>query len=89
HLDRAKLERDGYVFHGVEKFSLKPETLPVTTSGNSDAELLGVSLPCSLRELQRAFRVKVKTAHPDRGGDDGSFIALRSAFVRLKRLATS
>ncbi len=44
---------------------------------------LGVSRSCTRVELKEAFRARVASAHPDRGGDDAVFIQLRAAYERI------
>jgi len=41
---------------------------------------LGLSLPCSEDELKRAYRRRVKSLHPDRGGDQRRFLHLQQQF---------
>jgi hypothetical protein len=45
--------------------------------------ILGVPRGCTREEVKEAFRVKVQRAHPDRGGEDLSFIQLRAAYERI------
>ena len=41
---------------------------------------LGLHLPCSEDELKRAYRRRVKTLHPDHGGDRRRFLYLQRQF---------
>jgi VanZ family protein len=41
---------------------------------------LGLAFPCSEEDVQQAYRQKVWQAHPDRGGDIQTFIALQEAY---------
>ncbi|MFV2066841.1 MAG: hypothetical protein ACC645_07640 [Pirellulales bacterium] len=41
---------------------------------------LGLSLPCTEEDLLRAYRQRVKTLHPDRGGDRRKFLRLQRDF---------
>jgi len=41
---------------------------------------LGVQPPCTEAEVLAAYREKVKTCHPDRGGDKRRFLALQRHF---------
>jgi hypothetical protein len=43
-------------------------------------QLLGVTWPCSKREVRQAFRQHVKVTHPDRGGTHESFHRLYKAY---------
>ena len=47
------------------------------------ARLLGLTLPCSRGQLQRAYRRQVRQHHPDRGGDVRVFHALQAAYEHL------
>jgi hypothetical protein len=40
--------------------------------------VFGLQMPCTQDDLMRAYREKVKTLHPDRGGDKRRFIMLQS-----------
>ena len=44
---------------------------------------LGVPKGCNREEVKEAFRVKVQYAHPDRGGEEESFIRLRTAYEQI------
>ncbi|MEJ7713729.1 MAG: J domain-containing protein [Pyrinomonadaceae bacterium] len=91
HLDRAKMEAQGYVYHGGEEFTLQPTARDFAASHNQwiqeHAQLLGVAWPCNRRELTKAFRAKVKEVHPDKGGTSAEFIEVRKAFDRLRAIA--
>lgn len=41
---------------------------------------LGLTLPCSVYAVKRAYRELAMTAHPDRGGDSRQFIELHQAY---------
>lgn len=44
-------------------------------------EELGLRLPCSVEQVERAFSERVRAAHPDRGGDVETFVRLRTAYL--------
>ncbi|MEQ8210561.1 MAG: J domain-containing protein [Lacipirellulaceae bacterium] len=46
---------------------------------------LGLSPGCSEEEVMEAYREKVKTLHPDRGGDLQSFLRLQETFEEAIR----
>jgi DnaJ domain len=46
-------------------------------------QILGVPRGCTREEVKRAFRATAWRAHPDRGGEDGSFIRLLSAYRQI------
>ena len=43
---------------------------------------LGLMLPCSPEDVRQAYREKVRTAHPDHGGDVAEFRAIQSAYEK-------
>ena len=47
---------------------------------------LGLQLPCSEEDLKQAYRRRVKSLHPDRGGDQRRFLLLQSHFEQVLRL---
>lgn len=49
-------------------------------------QLMGVSEPATAAEVRRAFRLKAKQAHPDRGGDAEQFRDVVEAYHLLLRL---
>lgn len=88
HLDREKLEKHGRVWHSYQEFTLAPKEGTDFAGHHSgwlrnQAGVLGLTWPCSRREVIRAFRAKVKEAHPDKGGTNIEFISLRKAYDRL------
>ena len=42
--------------------------------------VFGLPWPCTKEELLRAYREKIKTHHPDHGGDERRFLALQAHF---------
>lgn len=46
---------------------------------------LGLSSGCTEEEVMEAYRQKVKTLHPDRGGDLQSFLQLQETFEEALR----
>ncbi len=44
---------------------------------------LGVPGDCTREEVKAAFRARVPFAHPDRGGEDATFIHLRAAYEQI------
>jgi hypothetical protein len=51
--------------------------------------LLGLSWPCTAQEIKQAFRSKVKTVHPDHGGNSADFQALHRAYKEALTLVTA
>ncbi|HZZ28015.1 MAG TPA: hypothetical protein VFE46_08430 [Pirellulales bacterium] len=48
---------------------------------------LGLIPPCTVEDVKQAYLVKVKTAHPDVGGDTGEFRKIQEAFERATEWA--
>ena len=48
---------------------------------------LGLIPPCTVEDVKQAYLSKVKTAHPDVGGDAGEFRKLQEAFERATEWA--
>jgi DnaJ-class molecular chaperone len=57
----------------------------VSTVSREDAyKLLGVRPPFNEQELRRAFKALAKVHHPDKGGDQDTFVRLRAAYEMLE-----
>lgn len=89
-LDREELERTGRairrVRHWDQVFYLRPPE-PETKRGVPPCiERLGLSYPCTVADVKRAFRLLAKDAHPDRGGDAKEFIEIQSAYEKALSL---
>jgi hypothetical protein len=66
--------------------SIPPEniaTLHFVVDTSADATVLGLVYPFTGQDVRGAFRRKVKTAHPDKGGSQDEFIRLRAAHDHL------
>jgi hypothetical protein len=48
--------------------------------------VFGLEWPCSEDELTKSYRNKIKTLHPDRGGDERRFRMLQGYFEEALRL---
>jgi hypothetical protein len=51
--------------------------------------LLGLSWPCTVQEIKQAFRRKVKTVHPDHGGNSADFQVLHRAYKEALTLVSA
>eukprot|EP00931_Biecheleriopsis_adriatica_P008688 TRINITY_DN109834_c0_g1_i1.p1 TRINITY_DN109834_c0_g1~~TRINITY_DN109834_c0_g1_i1.p1 ORF type:complete len:590 (+),score=80.93 TRINITY_DN109834_c0_g1_i1:38-1807(+) len=51
-----------------------------------DYHFFGLSEQCSDQELVKAYRRMCARLHPDKGGDEASFAAMRQRYDRLRRL---
>jgi len=49
---------------------------------------LGLVMPCSAEEILAAYRRKVKTLHPDLGGDRREFLRLQAHFEQAMAFVT-
>jgi hypothetical protein len=47
---------------------------------------LGLRMPCTENDLMRAYRRRVKTMHPDHGGDQQRFLRLQADFEEALNL---
>lgn len=52
---------------------------------DDDLVLLGLNTLTTRRDLDRAYRLKARTAHPDVGGSHEAMTALSDAYDRLKK----
>jgi DnaJ domain len=52
-------------------------------SAMSPYQILGVARGSTPEEIKQAFLLKVQAVHPDHGGDDPSFIELRTAYEQI------
>lgn len=50
-------------------------------------QALGLTLPCTTDEVLAAYRTKVKSVHPDLGGDSREFLRLQEHFEQAMALA--
>ncbi|OUR84872.1 molecular chaperone DnaJ [Marinomonas sp. 42_23_T18] len=50
---------------------------------NKALQLLGIKENATKTEIKRAYRLLVRNAHPDKGGDTKKFIKLRKAYEHL------
>jgi hypothetical protein len=50
---------------------------------------LGLRLPCSQEDLNRAYRKRVKRLHPDHGGDQRRFLQLQAHFEEATSILAS
>ena len=57
-------------------------TLARGFGGEPALAALGLSAEATVDDVKRAFRERAKTAHPDQGGSDSAFIALKANYER-------
>jgi hypothetical protein len=94
-LDRQALEQNGYaflpttanltdqeepLFFSYERRKLDGDQSPVCL------KVLNLSWPCTVTEVQEAYRRLVKSAHPDGGGSHDKFLELQAAYEQALRL---
>lgn len=59
---------------------------PVSASDmDSYYKILGVSTTAPWAEIEKAYRIKAKIHHPDRGGDEDAMRVLNDAYNQLKQ----
>jgi hypothetical protein len=94
-LDHQSLEQDGYafipaaatladneepLFFSYDRKNQHPDQLPTCL------RVLSLSWPCTIAEVQEAYRKLVKGAHPDAGGNPEKFLELQAAYEQALRL---
>jgi len=92
-LNRFELENEGKAWCKTQRryyYVLPKEYVPAAQLSHAEKETppcfltLGVEPPCTLHEIQEAFRQKVKTVHPDHGGNSEDFISLFKCYEEAK-----
>jgi len=94
-LDRPALELNGYAFiPATATLADKEEPLFFNYDRRNQPEdqvpnclrLLNLSWPCTIAEVQDAYRRLVKGAHPDAGGSHDQFLDLQAAYEQALRI---
>lgn len=94
-LDRQSLEQDGYAFiPATATLGDKEEPLFFTYDRRKQQEdhvpkclrVLHLSWPCTIAEVQEAYRRLVKDTHPDAGGSHDKFLELQAAYEQALRI---
>jgi hypothetical protein len=101
-LDRTTLERAGHARRRKRWYGdyyLDPEqwraelrqwrTGGYQTTAAACLQALGLDGRATVRDVKRAYRVKAKDVHPDRGGDPEAFKALQQHYERALQLAAT
>ena len=92
-LDRAALERDGYAYSRVERdrFYTTPIEQRAGQNRYTPACLvtLGLTYPCQVEDVKRAYRRLAKTHHPDHGGDAAQFRVVQAAYEAALTLSAA
>jgi hypothetical protein len=68
------------------------ENSPENSPGDSRPEflvVLGLLPPCSAEDVQRAYKARVATLHPDHGGSQAEFVKLQDAYGKAQEYAKS
>lgn len=95
-LDRQMLEREGYAFvpstsdltDTEDPMFFNSEYLKCKVPSTFQClEILHLSWPCTQADIKRAYRSLVKSAHPDGGGNQDTFLALQAAYEQALQLA--
>jgi hypothetical protein len=94
-LDRRTLEQEGYAFIPVTAYLAdKEEPLFFTherikrhiSQLPKCLEVLNLSWPCTVKDVKKAYRRLVKSAHPDGGGTHDEFLELQAAYEQALRI---
>ena len=94
-LDRQALERQGYAFipatveltdHEEPMFFISAHYAWQGNQVPACLQVLNLAWPCTMEEVQAAYRRLVKSAHPDGGGDHNKFLELQMAYEQALRL---
>ena len=94
-LDRQALEQQGYAFiPATADLTDTEEPLFFTYARNPRKGdhlpacfvVLHLSWPCTVSEVQEAYRTLVKSAHPDGGGSHEKFLELQAAYEQALRM---
>lgn len=57
-----------------------PAVIPMPAPPRSPFAVLGLTPPFTREQVKAAFRARSKVAHPDHGGTNEAFVALREAY---------
>ena len=94
-LDRQFLEKNGYAFLPASVILTdheEPVFFAARRGNGYESQLLKcfqvlhLKWPCTVSEVQEAYRRLVKSAHPDGGGSHDQFIELQTAYEQALRL---
>jgi hypothetical protein len=94
-LDRQTLEQQGYAFipaaaaladHEEPVFFISERYVWQENQAPACLKVLHVSWPCTVTDVQDAYRKLVKSAHPDGGGSHDKFLELQVAYEQALRL---
>jgi hypothetical protein len=94
-LDRQVLEQEGYAFITATAYLAENEEPLFFTYDRRKRhgsqwpkclEVLNLSWPCTVTEVQEAYRKLVKSAHPDGGGNHDKFLELQAAYEQALRM---
>lgn len=94
-LDRQTLEQQGYAFipataaladHEEPVFFISKHYVWQENQVPACLKALHLSWPCTVTDVQEAYRKLVKSAHPDGGGSHDKFLELQAAYEQALRL---
>ena len=94
-LDRRALEQQGYAFipataplanHEEPVFFISEHYVWQGDQVPACLKALNLSWPCTVTDVQEAYRKLVKSAHPDGGGSHDKFLELQAAYEQALRL---
>lgn len=94
-LDRQSLEQEGFAFIPASEY-LSDKEEPIFFNFErmkqhggqlpTCLEVLNLSWPCTVTDVQEAYRRLVKSAHPDGGGNHDKFLELQAAYEQALRI---
>jgi hypothetical protein len=96
-LDRLALDQEGYAFiPATSSLSDQEDPLFYATAHMKQPgghlpkclEILHLSWPCTVKDVQEAYRRLVRSAHPDGGGSHEQFLELQAAYEQALRLCS-
>ena len=94
-LNRRAFEQQGYAFipatttlanHEGPVFFISQRYMWQKNQVPTCLKLLNLSWPCTVTDVQEAYRKLVKSAHPDGGGSHDKFLELQAAYEQALRL---
>ena len=94
-LDRQTLEQQGSAFspataaladHEEPVFFISERYMWQGNQVPTSLKVLHLSWPCTVTDVQEAYRKLVKKAHPDGGGSHAKFLELQAAYEQALRL---
>ncbi len=91
-VDRSELEQTGKASTDArgnwKTFYLTPPEPKSANAVPSYFVILGLTPPCTVDDVKRAYKRKARELHPDNGGSNDEFLALQHAYEQALRAST-